>query len=70
MQYGKDVPDSGGYRETPIPPDRLEAYLASFPRPKQPRAPAASAPAPRRDSADAQRKSRRKAERQARRKNR
>jgi hypothetical protein len=65
LQYGKDVPDSGGYRGTPIPPDRLEAYLASFPRP-----PAASGSGPRRDSATARRKSRRKAERQTRRKKR
>jgi hypothetical protein len=72
LQYGKDVPDSGGYRETPIPPERLEAYLASFPEadPSPASPPATQGTAPRRGSAARRRTARRRAERQARRRNR
>lgn len=58
LQYGQDLPDTGGTTMTEIPPDRLEAYLATFPAPPQP------------GGHRARRKARRKAEHQERRKNR
>ena len=48
---GGTTPDGGDFRSTEIPPERLEAYLASFPREVRPPG----------------RKARRKAEREARR---
>ena len=73
LQYGKDVPDSGGLRGNPIPPDRPGAYLATFPpleddeEPLRPR-PSEPGSVPQPDRAAARRRGRRKAERQARRK--
>jgi hypothetical protein len=61
LQYGEDVPDEGSTARTEIPPDRLEAYLASFPAPEP--------PLPAGDHR-ARRKARRAAERKSRRKNR
>jgi hypothetical protein len=61
LQYGRDVPDSGAGRVTEVPPDRLEAYLASFGLPAQ--------DTPRRQEAGgyrARRRARRAAEREAR----
>jgi hypothetical protein len=60
LQYGKDVPDEGSTATTQVPPDRLGAYLASFPAPE---------PSPAGDHR-ARRKARRAAERQASRRNR
>jgi hypothetical protein len=59
LKHGRDFPDEGGAGPaTLIPPDRLEAYLATFPTPPQP------------GGHRARRKARRKAEHQERRKNR
>jgi hypothetical protein len=75
LKYGKDVPDSTSVTPTEIPPDRLEAYLATFPPPEEdqepPRLPS-SGPGlvPRFDRAATRRKAQRKAERKARRRNR
>jgi hypothetical protein len=62
LEYGRDVPDSGGTGLTEVPPERLEAYLASFSPPTRDSEPGGSY--------RARRKARRKAERRARHKNR
>lgn len=59
---GGTVPDNGDMSATEIPPERLEAFLASFPPPGTGPAPAGGH--------RARRKARRKAERQARHRNR
>ena len=60
---GGTVPDNGRMGATPIPDDRLEAFLASFPAPGTDDASPVGGRRP-------GRKARRKAERQARRRNR
>lgn len=75
LKYGRDVHDSTSVTPTEIPPDRLEAYLATFPPPEEdqepPRLPSAGPGLlPRFDHAAARRKAQRKAERKARRRNR
>ena len=62
LTYGRDTPDSGGMSLTEVPPERLNAYLASF-------ASRTSAPEPS-SSYRARCKARRKAARKTRRRNR
>lgn len=72
LRHGRDFPDEGGPGPAvPIPPERLDAYLATFPPLDEDRRPQpVPAPVPRLDRAAARRKARRKAERQGRRRNR
>jgi hypothetical protein len=60
LKYGRDVPDEGNSTLAPVPPERLEAYLASFGSSPGTTAPPAG-------SYRARRAERRRAKRQARR---
>jgi hypothetical protein len=64
LKHGRDVPDDGGSGPaTPIPPDRLEAYLATFPPEgdrESPRPQPGPGPTPPFDRVAARRKERRR----------
>jgi hypothetical protein len=60
LTYGRDTPDSGGVSRTEVPPERLDAYLASFESQTPDREPSSSYRARRKAWRKAARKTRRK----------